>query len=56
MCQTPVVKSRIVASVNDWIVDKAKTNPGCVERLVCETYRTGETMNGVPYVLMQITK
>ena len=49
-------QSRIMTSINDWITDKAKTNPGCVERFVCETYRTGETMSGIPYVLMQFTK
>ena len=49
-------QSRIVASVSDWVSSKAKSNPGCVERLVCETYRTGETMSGFPYLLMQITK
>merc|ERR1712142_715129 len=32
-----------------------KENPGCVERFVCEMYKTGETMNGIPYLLMSIT-
>ena len=50
------VQSRIVTSLNDWILDKARTNPGCVERFVCETYRTGETLNGIPYLAMQMTK
>ena len=50
------VQSRIVTSLNDWIVEKARTNPGCVERFVCETYRTGETLNGIPYLAMQMTK
>ena len=49
-------QSRIVGSVNNWIVDKAKTNPGCVERFICETYKTGETLEGVPYFLMTLTK
>jgi hypothetical protein len=49
------VQSRIVTSLNDWIVDKARTNPGCVERFVCETYRTGETLNGIPYLAMSMT-
>merc|ERR1712107_749372 len=35
--------------------DKAKENPGCVERFVCEMYKTGETMSGIPYILMSIT-
>lgn len=49
------VQSRIVTSLNDWIVDKARENPGCVERFVCETYRTGETLSGLPYLGMQMT-
>jgi len=49
------VQSRIVDSVNGWIVSKAKSNPGCVERFVCETYRTGESLEGVPYVAMSLT-
>jgi hypothetical protein len=49
------VQSRIVTSLNNWIVDKARTNPGCVERFVCETYRTGETLNGIPYLAMSMT-
>ena len=39
-----------------WITDKAKTNPGCIERFVCETYRTGESMTGFSYFFMQLTK
>lgn len=49
------VQSRIVTSLNNWIVDKARTNPGCVERFVCETYRTGETLSGIPYLAMSMT-
>merc|ERR1712107_294495 len=37
------------------VEDKAKENPGCVERFVCEMYKTGETMSGIPYILMSIT-
>lgn len=48
-------QSRIVGSINNWVVDKAKTNPGCVERFICETYKTGETFEGVPYFLMTLT-
>ena len=46
-------QSRIVDRVNDFLKAGAKENPGCVERFVCETYRTGETMEGIPYLLMQ---
>merc|ERR1711997_537562 len=48
-------QSRIVDRVNDFLKAGAKENPGCVERFVCETYRTGETMEGIPYLLMQLT-
>merc|ERR1711981_162853 len=37
-------QSRIAERVTGW-----------VERFVCETYRTGETLNGVPYLLMSLT-
>ena len=50
------VQARIVTSLNEWILEKARTNPGCVERFVCETYRTGETLSGLPYLGMQLTK
>jgi len=49
------VQARIVTSLNEWVMEKARTNPGCVERFVCETYRTGETLNGIPYLGMQMT-
>lgn len=48
-------QSRVIESVSNWANDKAKENPGCVERFVCETYRTGETLTGVPYLLMSLT-
>ena len=49
-------EARIVESVTTWAQDKAKENPGCVERFICETFRTGETMSGLPYLLMSLTK
>ena len=49
-------QARVIESVSNWANDKAKENPGCVERFVCETYRTGETLSGVPYLLMSLTK
>jgi hypothetical protein len=49
-------QTRIVGSINNWVVDKAKTNPGCVERFICETYKTAGTLDGVPYFLMTLTK
>ena len=49
-------QSRIVGQINDWVVERAAQNPGCVERFVCEMYRTGETLSGIPYLTMQLTK
>ena len=48
-------QSRIMDTVNTWITDKAKSNPGCVERFVCESYRTAETMSGFSYIVMSLT-
>ena len=48
--------ARIVESISSWVNDKAKENPGCVEHFVCEMYKTGETMSGIPYLLMSLTK
>jgi len=48
-------QGKVVDSILNWARDKAKENPGCVERFVCEMYKTGETMEGVPYLLMSIT-
>merc|ERR1719444_769374 len=48
-------QSRIVERVNDFIIERANESPGCVERFVCETYRTGETLEGIPYLAMQLT-
>jgi hypothetical protein len=49
-------QSRIVERMNDWVVDRASENPGCVERFVCESYRTGESLSGIPYLIMTVTK
>ena len=48
--------ARVIESISDWAGDKARENPGCVERFICETYKTGETMNGLPYIAMSLTK
>lgn len=48
-------QARVVESITDWASDKARENPGCVERFVCETYKTGETMQGLPYLAMSLT-
>jgi len=48
-------QARVIESISDWAGDKARENPGCVERFICETYKTGETMNGLPYIAMSLT-
>jgi len=48
-------QGKVVDSIVTWAKDKARENPGCVERFVCEMYKTGETLNGIPYLLMSIT-
>merc|ERR1711892_1556129 len=32
-------QARVIESISSWANDKAKENPGCVERFVCETYK-----------------
>ena len=31
-------------------------SPGCVERFVCESFKTGETLDGPSYFLMAVSK
>merc|ERR1712079_869950 len=37
------------SSVTAWLEEKVEESPGCVERFVCETYRTGQTLQGPAY-------
>lgn len=48
-------QSRILDSIYRWFEARVRANPGCVRRFVCETYRTGESMDGVAYLLMKVT-
>jgi len=48
-------QARVISSISSWANDKAKENPGCVERFVCETYRSAEGMTGIPYLFMSLT-
>jgi len=48
-------QARIIESVTAWTTEKAEKNPGCVARFVCESYRAGEGLDGVPYLLMSLT-
>ena len=44
------------SSVRTWLEEKVEESPGCVERFVCETYRTGESLQGPAYFLMALSK
>ena len=46
----------LVPGLMSWLEEKVGERPGCVERFVCETYRTGESLHGAAYVLMYISK
>ncbi|TRY73704.1 hypothetical protein TCAL_00916 [Tigriopus californicus] len=48
-------QERIVQSVNNWVAQKAKTNPGCIERFICESYKSSESMSGIPYLAMSVS-
>ena len=49
-------KDRMVESISSWATEKVRESPGCVERFVCETYRTGESLSGLAYFLMALSK
>ncbi len=49
-------QKRILESVYKWFAERVRANPGCVERFVCESYRAGEEMEGIAYLLMKVTK
>ena len=44
------------AGVTAWLEEKVEESPGCVERFVCETHRTGQSLAGPAYYLMALSK
>ena len=44
------------AGVTAWLEEKVAESPGCVERFVCETFRTGQSLQGPAYYLMALSK
>ena len=42
--------------VTAWLEEKVAESPGCVERFVCETFRTGQSLQGPAYYLMALSK
>lgn len=46
--------TRVGDGVFKWAENRVKSSPECVERFVCETYRTGENLEGVGYILLKV--
>merc|ERR1712038_1609186 len=46
--------TRVTDGVFKWAENKVRSSPECVERFVCETYRTGENLDGVGYILLKV--
>merc|ERR1719362_1863804 len=49
------LRSRVLSSVSSWVENKVLESPGCVERFVCESFKTGETLDGLSYFLMAVS-
>merc|ERR1719232_1893260 len=49
------LRSRVLSSVSTWLDKKVAESPGCVERFVCESFKTGETLDGPSYFLMAVS-
>jgi len=47
--------SRVIENIFDWAKKAAGDNPICVERLICESYRYGEGLEGITYAIWSIT-
>ena len=50
------LRARVMSSVATWLDNKVAESPGCVERFVCESFRTGELLEGPSYFLMAVSK
>merc|ERR1712027_236557 len=46
--------TRVTDGVFKWAENRVRSSPECVERFVCETYRTGENLDGVGYILLKV--
>jgi len=46
--------NRLTDGVFTWAENRVRSSPECVERFVCETYRTGENLEGVGYILLKV--
>ena len=58
VCIGPISKLKIALQLSHyrWAENRVKSSPECVERFVCETYRTGENLEGVGYILLKVAK
>jgi len=45
---------RVTDGVYKWAENRVRSSPECVERFVCETYRTGENLEGVGYIFLKV--
>ena len=54
--QNDTLKARVLDSLSSWVNAKVKESPGCIERFVCEAFKTGETLEGLSYLLMAVSK
>ena len=50
------LEARVISSVSSWLERKVAESPGCVQRFVCESFKTGETLEGPSYFLMAVSK
>merc|ERR1712038_205987 len=46
--------TRVTDGVFKWAENRVRSSPECVERFVCETYRTGENLEGVGYIFLKV--
>jgi len=46
--------NRVTDGVFKWAENRVRSSPECVERFVCETYRTGENLEGVGYIFLKV--
>jgi len=47
--------SRVIENIFEWAKNAAGDNPLCVERMICESYRYGEGLEGITYAVWSIT-
>ena len=51
LAMAPRNQESLRSIVAPMIKNKVQENPGCVERVLCESYKKGEALSGLPYVI-----